>query len=774
MNCTVIKKMIALVSIFLCFVSGAMARTILPTPRSMRQLPGSFVFMKGETLELFVEDAQFTGAANLLVELLPEAVEAKVVMKKSVDKMSKTKRYLLFEADDSLQQEEYILRVTPERIVVRAAAKAGAFHAVQSLLQLFPIGEEVGEMIDLPCVVIEDAPRFGYRGAHLDVSRHFFRVAEVKTFIDMLAMHKLNYFHWHLTDDQGWRIEIKRYPRLTEVGSIRSETVVGYGNNKFDGVPYGGYYTQADIREIVAYATSRNVEVIPEIDLPGHMNAALAAYPELGCQGKNYAVRTRWGVSEDVLCGGNEATLQFVKEVLSEVIPLFPSAYFHLGGDECPKDRWRACEKCQQKIKSLGLAVNDSISPENRLQSYFMGELEQFLHRNGKVMIGWDEMLENGLSSTSSVLMAWRSESYAYEAAKGGNRVILTPSKYFYLNYYQTFEMASEPPALLGTVPMERTYGFEPLCESLTQAQAANIWGVQASHWSEHINSFSLLQYQSLPRLAAAAEVGWSSAPKNYPLFCEKLIRLMSFYSAKGYNFGKHLFDVKGEIVRSADFKSQAVVLSTFDKAVIRYTTDGSEVTANSLLYEAPLVANDITTIKAKAFRYKNESRTWEKNFRYNPLSLCEIELLTPCYKDYCYSGAALLNDGLFGDMNYSSGVWLGYHGNDLEFEVKLNLPTEASKLWVNCLVANPDWIFRPETIEVYHLNEAGERLLLVHKEFELEDSMTRQIERLEVEFPSQLLSHLVVRIVPRRVIPNWHPAKGGSAFLFVDEAGIE
>lgn len=774
MNGTVIKKTIALASLFVCLNSGAMERTILPTPRSMEQSGGSLAFVKGAKLELVVQDARFTGAAQLLVELLPETMQGQVVVKKGIYKGSKRKRYLLFEVDESLPQEGYRLTVTSEGIQVAAAAAPGAFHAVQSLVQLFPVGEEVTERVELPCVVIEDAPRFGYRGAHLDVSRHFFRVAEVKTFIDMLAMHKLNYFHWHLTDDQGWRIESKRYPLLTQVGAMRSETVVGHDNKEFDGVPYGGYYTQAEIREIVAYATSRNVQVIPEIDLPGHMNAALAAYPELGCQGKDYSVWTQWGVSEEVLCGGNEATLQFVKELLSELIPLFPSAYFHLGGDECPKDRWRGCEKCQQKIKSLELAADDPISPENRLQSYFMGELEQFLQSHGKEMIGWDEMLENGLSSPSSILMAWRSENYAYEAAKGGNRVILTPANYFYLNYYQTLEIAAEPPALLGTVPMERTYGFEPLCESLTQVQAANIWGVQASHWSEHIKSFSLLQYQSLPRLAAAAEVGWSSAPKDYPLFCEKLLRLMSFYSAKGYNFGKHLFDVKGEIVRSDDFKSQTITLSTFDKAVIRYTTDGSEVTATSLVYEAPLVANDITTIKAKAFRYSGESRTWEKTFIYNPLSLTEIELLTPCYDDYCYAGASLLNDGLFGNMNYASTSWLGYHGNDLEVAVKLNAPVEASKLWVNCLVANPDWIFRPEAIEVYSLSEGGERVLVAHKQLVMEDSMTRQIERLEIEFASQRLSQVVVKVVPRKVIPNWHPAKGGSAFLFVDEIGIE
>jgi len=322
-------------------------------------------------------------------------------------------------------KEGYQLKVNADGVTIAAPSEAGVFYGIQTLRKSIDVAQ--GANIELPAVEINDEPRFSYRGMHLDVSRHFFTVDEVKTFIDMLALHNINRFHWHLTDDQGWRIEIKKYPKLTEIGSKRSETVIGRNSGKYDGKPYGGFYTQEDAREIIAYAAERYITVIPEIDLPGHMQAALAAYPELGCTGGPYEVWRQWGISDNVLCAGNDQTIQFMKDVLAEIVDIFPSEYIHVGGDECPKTQWEKCPKCQARIKALGLKSDAKHTKEERLQSYVIHEAEEFLNEKGRRMIGWDETLEGGLAPNATV-MSWRGEGGGIEAAKQKHDVIMTPN----------------------------------------------------------------------------------------------------------------------------------------------------------------------------------------------------------------------------------------------------------------------------------------------------------------------------------------------------------
>ena len=407
--------------------------------------------------------------------------------------------------------EGYRMEVAADGVTITATTPAGVFYGIQTMRKA--VGVTKGQCRMAP-VTVTDSPRFAYRGMHLDVSRHFFTVEEVKTYIDMLALHNINRFHWHLTDDQGWRIEIRKYPRLTEVGSQRKQTVIGRNSGEYDGKPYGGFYTQDEARDIVAYAAERYITVIPEIDMPGHMQAALAAYPDLGCTGGPYDVWMQWGISDDVLCAGNDATITFIKDVLAEIIDIFPSEYIHVGGDECPKVRWESCPKCQARIAQLGLKSDETHTKEQRLQSYVISQAAEFLAANGRRMIGWDEILEGGLAPGATV-MSWRGEGGGIAAARLHHDVIMTPNTYHYFDYYQAKDTAAEPLAIGGYLPIERVYSYEPMPRSLSPDEQRYIVGVQANLWTEYIPDMAQVQYMVLPRMAALAETQWCAPEKK-------------------------------------------------------------------------------------------------------------------------------------------------------------------------------------------------------------------------------------------------------------------
>lgn len=413
--------------------------------------------------------------------------------------------------DPELGKEGYSLRVTKQNIQIGANEPAGFFYAIQTLLQLLPCQiyssqQEYCSAWNVPAVEIKDVPRFEYRGLHLDVGRHLYPVEFVKKYIDLLSMQKMNRFHWHLTEDQGWRIEIKKHPKLTEIGSIRKETIknryTAQGPLLFDNTPYGGFYTQKEIKEIVQYAKERYVTVIPEIDLPGHMLAALAVYPELGCTGGPYEVGTRWGIYEDVLCAGNEKIYPFIEDILKEVFELFPSEYVHIGGDECPKTRWKKCTKCQAKIKA------ENLKDEHELQSYVIRRVEKFLNDNGKKLIGWDEILEGGIAPNAT-LMSWRGVAAGITAAKSGHPVIMTPNTHVYLDHYQT-NMDIAPLGNGRVASLEWTYSYDPVPDELTAEEASNIKGIQANVWSEYLRTPEMVEYMTYPRANAVAEIGWT------------------------------------------------------------------------------------------------------------------------------------------------------------------------------------------------------------------------------------------------------------------------
>lgn len=459
---------------------------------------------------------------RLLAEALRPATGFDLPVTEAGDADSAIRLFLV----DSAEQMDgaYRLKVLPGRVELSAATRAGLFYGIQTLLQLLPAeifleAERPGPWT-IPAVEIEDRPRFGWRGMHLDCARHFMPKEFVKKFIDLLALHKMNVFHWHLTEDQGWRIEIKKHPKLTEVAAWRSETLIGHNNNtppRYDGTRHGGFYTQDDVREIVAYAARRHITVVPEIEMPGHSQAVLAAYPELGCTGGPYHVRKIWGVSEDVFCAGEDKVFQFLENVLSEVMELFPGEFIHIGGDECLKMNWEKCPKCQARIKAEGLADT------HELQSWFIRRMETFLNRHGRRLIGWDEILEGGLAPNATV-MSWRGTEGGVKAIKEGHDTVFATNSHTYFDYFQSQDTFAEPLAIGGFLPIEKVYAYEPIPDGLTLAEAAHILGVQGQLWTEYMETPKQVEYMAFPRMSALSEVAWSPKQgKDYSDFRRRM-----------------------------------------------------------------------------------------------------------------------------------------------------------------------------------------------------------------------------------------------------------
>lgn len=448
------------------------------------------------------------------------------------------------ESDLTQQQKEaYMIKVDKKGIAIIARQPIGLFRAAQTLRKSLPIVKNA-DKVELPYAEIFDEPRFEYRGVLLDCGRHYFTVEFIKKFLDVMALHGSNQFHWHLTEDQGWRFEVKAYPSLAQKGSVRAETVIGPGNSGiYNGTPYGGYYTQEECREVVRYAAERYINVVPEIDLPGHMQSALHVFPHLGCTGGPYPVRTYWGVSREVLCGGNPETLTFLKTVLGELCDVFPSKYIHIGGDECPKHRWQKCPTCQAKIKELGLKNDGKHTPENQLQSYINREVESFVKERGRAIIGWDEILEGGLSG-ESIIMSWRGTKGGIAAARQGHRVIMSPNVFSYIDHPQLKDLGKQPRTTDSyIVSASKVYSFEPLIpDSLTKEQQRLILGPQVNLWTEHVAYPQHAFYQLLPRLGASSEVQWCNPDqKNFDYFKKRLPRLKKLYDLIGVNYCKQL-----------------------------------------------------------------------------------------------------------------------------------------------------------------------------------------------------------------------------------------
>jgi hexosaminidase len=494
------------------------APAIVPQPVTMRLGSGAFLLTPTSTISVRSDTEQL---GETLREYLAPATGYRLPL--TGRSGSGSIRLHIDRRIKGLGPEGYRLEVKPDFVEVAAPTEAGVFYGIQTLRQLFPASiyrkaPVANEVWAAPCVSIEDQPRFSWRGAHLDVGRHFMPKEFVLKFIDLLAMHKLNVLHWHLTDDQGWRIEIKKYPKLTQIGSYRKDTMLTYSPPTYEGKPHSGFYTQDDVREVVAYAAKRFVTVVPEIEMPGHSSAAISAYPQLGNTGRQRDVPTSWGVINDVF-NAEDSTILFLQDVLTEVMALFPSRYIHVGGDEVPKTQWHASPAAQAKIAALGL------KDEHELQSWFIHQMDAFLSAHGRRLIGWDEILEGGLAPGAAV-MSWRGEDGGIAAARAGHDVVMAPSGWTYLDHYQSKDKEHEPHAIGGYLPLERVYSYEPIPSALTAQEATHVLGSQGQLWTEYIGSPKAVEYMAFPRLSALSEVVWS--PKEARNFLDFKTRLSS------------------------------------------------------------------------------------------------------------------------------------------------------------------------------------------------------------------------------------------------------
>ena len=674
---------------------------------------------------------------------------------------------------DHENSEAYRIAVTGETIRIQGASEAALFYGIQTLRKSIPVGNY--KSVSFTPATINDAPRFGHRGMMLDVARHFQSVTFVKKFIDLLALHNINRFHWHLTEDQGWRIEIDAYPKLTEVGSMRSETVIGKNTGEYDGTPHGGFYTKEELKEVVAYAAERYITIIPEVDLPGHMLAALTAYPELGCTGGPYEVAREWGVFEDVLCPGKDSTFIFLEAVLTEVIDIFPSEYIHIGGDESPKTRWEECPHCQARISELGLTDHDGHTAEHFLQSYVTARMEKFLNERGRRIIGWDEILEGELAPNATV-MSWRGMEGGIQAAQMGHDVIMTPTTYCYFDYYQTQHTEDEPLGIGGFVPLELVYSFEPAPEILTEEQRAHILGAQANLWTEYIREEAHVEYMTLPRLAAMSEVQWvQPEKKDYDQFLTRLPQLLTIYDIMDYNYATHVFDVQALFTPNFDTNALDVELNTIDNAAVYYTLDGTEPTESSVRYEGKFTIRESSELKAAAIRRGVKSKLLSEKIAFSKSSYMPAELLTTPATNYGFNGADLLVDGLHGtSTNYRTGRWIGFQGEDLIVVIDLLQPTEITSAEIRNAVVTGDWIFDTSGITIESSMD-NQSFTTVISETIIDEKSEHwsDISTHSLSFEPVTARYFKVTVRPS-VMPAWHPGSGNRAFIFTDEIRLD
>lgn len=762
---TIKTILIILASFFLtnCSNEEEIMINIIPNPESVQKLHGSLQLT--QQVVLFKNDTsmEMNHLISYLGERLKTSAGIDVVREGTVESGNYIKLYFILSKEIE-NDEAYVLTVN-ESIKIEAKTHRGLFYGIQSMLQLLPAQIFSNSLVNdvdwlLPKVRIEDSPRFPYRGMHLDVCRHFFSVDFVKKYIDYLAMHKMNTFHWHLTEDQGWRIEIKKYPKLTKIGSVRKETMG-------DGDTYGGYYTQKDIKDVVEYAASRFITVIPEIELPGHATAALAAYPELSCTGGLFEPATTWGVFPDIFCAGKEETFTFLENILSEVIELFPSKYIHIGGDEAPKERWEDCELCQKRIR------DEKLEDEHELQSYFIKRIEKFLNAKGKEIIGWDEILEGGLAPGATV-MSWRGILGGIAAAQSGHDVIMTPTSNCYFDYYQSVPQ-NEPAAIGGHVTLSKVYNYEPVPDTLTIEESKHILGVQGNVWTEYMNDEKHVEYMVFPRIAAMAEVGWTNpAKKNLYDFVNRLKTQFLRYDAAKINYSKSLFSVWAASSFDEGKKAVLAELKTeLDSFEIKYGKNGSS-TDGWKIYNSPIIL--VPGEKISFALFDNETllgNSYKFELPINKAFSKKINYVNNYSINYTGGGNYGLVDGLLGSLSHTDGKWQGFQEEDFEVVIDFQEMISFKNIRARFLNKPLSWIFLPRYVELF-TSVDGENFKLFNK---IENEIPVEygnilIKEFTFENPggSDSLRYIKINAKNIRKNPKGHYAEGGKAWLFIDE----
>ncbi len=731
--------------------------SLIPQPQSLQIQDGNFI-LSNETI---IQADETLFEAQYLQQAIKERTGIGLRILPVAGKVSKI--CISRTVASNVAMNGYQLTISKEKVTIAADQNEGFFYGIQTLLQILPI--ESKEKLKLPCLRIEDAPKFKWRGMHLDCARHFFTVSFVKKYIDYLAAYKFSTFHWHLTDDQGWRIEIKKYPKLTQIGAWRNGSMIGhYREHIFDDKHYGGFYTQDEIKEVVAYAAQRHITIVPEIEMPGHALAALASYPEFSCTGGPFEVAKQWGILDDVFCPKAE-TINFLENILTEVMDLFPSEYIHIGGDECPKTRWKKCPNCQETIKQKGL------KDEHELQSYFIQTIEKFVNNHGRKIIGWDEILEGGLAPNAAV-MSWRGTKGGIDAAKQHHFVVMTPGSHCYFDHYQG-DPKNEPLAIGGYTPVEKVYAFNPVPPDLATDETTYIIGAQANVWTEYMYTPENVEYMIFPRILALSEVLWgTSNPAQYVNFQNRMIQHFAVFDRKGITYSKAVFEVITKV--SATPNNDGVVLefkSANDAHKIKYTTDGVAPTVNSNSYTNSIVINKSQTLKAAYFENdKQQSTLTEQTFYFNKATGKKITLVNQPHESYNTGGAFTLVDGILGNSSKFGRDWLGFSGKDLNAVIDLGKSDLISTITVSVLANEASWIYYPSGIEVLYSLD-GQNYTRI-KQVSLEDI---QIQKGEIEVKFTAREARFIKVIAANIgkIPDGSPGAGNDAWLFVDEIGV-
>lgn len=737
---------------------------IVPQPNNIEQLAGFFQLNSETKIVYESGNDEVLKLADHLGQYLKfnSGLILRCAEKKSKKKVKENTIALSIDNFSNAENaESYTLTVSPKGIIISAPTAHGLFYGIQTFKQLIPIDKS----LSIPAVIIKDSPRFKYRGLHLDVGRHLFPVEFIKKYIDLMSIYKLNTFHWHLTEDQGWRIEIKKYPELTRVSAYRNGTQIGK-TNEIDTIRYGGFYTQDEIRDIVAYAADRYITVIPEIEMPGHSVAALAAYPELSCTGGPFEVRKIWGVSDDIYCAGNEKTFEFIENVLTEVMALFPSQYIHIGGDEAPHERWAACPKCQKRIHDEGL------KDEGELQSYFIKRVEKFLNDHGRKLIGWDEIIEGGLAPDATV-MAWRSVDAAIEAANQGHDVIMTPNDVLYFDHYQS-DPDNEPLAIGGHTTLKAVYDYDPVPPVISAENAKHFLGPQANIWTEYAITTDIVEYRAFPRTLALAEIAWTLPEnKNWESFLERMENQYPALKAMKVNYSKGLYIVSIDPVKTNEglrYKLSSEILN----ADIRFTTNDTEPNSTSPKYTEPVKIDQSCNLKTAII--SNETlagKVNRKEININKAFGKSVTYTLPYSFKYKASGDIALTDGLFGGTVYKSG-WQGFDGTDADFTVDLERVMPVNSISIGTITDPKAWVLFPENVE-FSVSSDGNEWLTLPKVYFLNSGYTpKQTASAKVNAAGISARYIRVKATGAKKLPVWHEYKGEPCWLFFDELIVE
>lgn len=740
----------------------------IPLPQQINKKEGKDFILDNSTKIFYPEENEdLKQAASFLADYIQQ------ILGYSIDITTKQRDKNLIILDVNFKNENneaYQLTVDENNIKINGSSPAGLFYGMQTLRKSLPTTNY--NVVAFAPVEITDYPAYKHRGVSLDVARHFFSADFVKKYIDVLALCNMNVFHWHLTDDQGWRIEIKKYPKLTEIGAYRDSTIIGRHTNTYKHERHGGFYTQEQIKEIVEYARLRHITVIPEIDIPGHTLSVLASYPELGCTGGPYHVGCEWGIFEDVLCAGNEDVFTFLNDVFDEVVQLFPAEYMHIGGDECLKNRWMACPKCNARMKEQNIKATKEHTAGEYLQSYFIKRVEKMLNDKGKRVIGWDEILEGGIAPNATI-MSWRGTEGGIYAAQKGHDVIMTPEAYLYLDYYQSPHVDNEPYTFGWLTELKKVYSFNPMPTSLSNDDRKHILGAQANIWTEYMPEYKNVEYMLLPRMCAISETVWTNPKdKNYNDFVNRLYHLSQKFDLLDYKNSKQAFSTQDSLVVDTENNVLKLYLSKFNSDTILYTKNNNLDKLQATASE-PIIIDQSVTIAVD----DDYADDYERKFIFNKATAKPITLKYQPDSRYTFRGAEILTDGTEGAVeSYRTGTWLGFSNTD--FEAVIDLKNEEYIGWVsfNYYVNTRGGLFPPKSITISTSSDNKNFKTFYQKKF---DTVSTHISPRINFFSSSTIKNPKARYVKIIIetihsLPDWHEKKGDKAYLMLDEISIK